>query len=207
MKIMRSANDHCPLCLKRGKYFKLKIYQINLEEATEMCENIECPFPFVKGVKSGVFRRNIHTNEPQASLGDVDKLPLPSQTSDDDNCVVNMVSSLSCESEDFNDSIQTQDTNVELLQIYNELSILAEKFEDMSNDSALNSDEHSLLENVKTWEDTFNAFTQFDSSLPCSCTDSSLLKNSQYELEHNYCKHMLNTPSCDVSQVMTIEDN
>ncbi|XP_076659373.1 uncharacterized protein LOC143362804 [Halictus rubicundus] len=45
--------DLCPLCFKNGKKRKVKLLQINLQEAVWMCEEDKCPWPF--GYKRFIF--------------------------------------------------------------------------------------------------------------------------------------------------------
>ncbi|GFG30741.1 hypothetical protein Cfor_07790 [Coptotermes formosanus] len=36
----------CPLCLSKGRKTVLKYFQVNLSEATRMCADAKCPYPF-----------------------------------------------------------------------------------------------------------------------------------------------------------------
>ncbi|XP_077990028.1 uncharacterized protein LOC144444475 [Glandiceps talaboti] len=44
----------CPLCEKIGSKRRLKLFQINLEEAVWICDNDKCPYPLGTGSVSGV---------------------------------------------------------------------------------------------------------------------------------------------------------
>ncbi|GLH14663.1 Protein of unknown function [Gryllus bimaculatus] len=48
----------CPLCLKRGKQSKVKLFQINYSEALVSCEDSQCPFPLLEGHLTNIVRRD-----------------------------------------------------------------------------------------------------------------------------------------------------
>lgn len=41
-----SETIYCDICAQNGKTSKIKVYQINFEEATKICENEKCTYPF-----------------------------------------------------------------------------------------------------------------------------------------------------------------
>lgn len=75
---MAEEVDYCGVCAKTGKISKLKVYQINLDEAIRICEDEQCTYP--NGIEKSAWVLNRKFSELQVSKPSTTaKRPIPQQ--------------------------------------------------------------------------------------------------------------------------------